>query len=344
MPQFQKTTCLHEQKDICEINSNTNYCYKCSSLIVKDETQNLISSIKPTNYLIPQETTPLFLSLVDDHRPHTFMNKNNYVKIRTKIIKEMKNFCNYCNLQKRTFFLAVEYFDKICSKMIAFNLDALKQITQFCLILAVKFQENGSKAMEIQKNISQKISNNFKKDEIYLLKLLDYDLNTITSYDVLLDIMTCGFLFEDENISLKKMSIIYTKMENMIYLFSESKYYIDMTPKEIAIAIISLIRESFGLETFSNKRFKSVFSINDITDEKLYLNCLYKIKKCFKIKIEDNKTKNKSNCNGDNVNISINKELPPSPNMNIITKENKNGIVPPLQSEIIKNSVVNSIF
>ena len=344
MPQNKKISCNHPQKDRYELNPSTSYCYKCSSLIIINETKNIISTIKPEKYFIFQETTPLFLSLVDDHRPHFFLNKNNYIKYRSKIIKEMKNFSNYYKLQKKTFFLAVDYLDKICSNMPLFNLDALKQISQFCLILAVKFQENGYKAVEIQKNISQKISNNFEKDEIYLLKLLNYDLSVITSYDILLDIMNCGFLFEDENISLKKMNIIYTKMEKMIYLFSESKYYIDMTPKEIALSIISLIRESFGLKTFSSERFKSVFSINDINDEKIYLNCFVKIKKCFKIKIEENITKNQTNCNGENVNISINKELPPSPNVDIITKEKKNGLVPPLQSEIINNSSVNTIF
>ena len=287
-----KPKCLHFQKDVCELNPTTSYCYHCSSLLIKTETENIITTVKPNKFYTSQDTTPLFISLIDEHRAHIFRNKTDYIKVRAKIIKDMKIFCNFCNFSKKTFFLSLDYFDRICSSMISFNLNALKQISQFCILLSAKYQENGEKSFEVQKKIFEKISNNFQKDELYLLKLLDYDLNVFTAYDILIDIMNCGFLFEDENFSTKKVNIIYSKIENMLYLFSESKFYIDMTPKEIALSIIGFIRESLGLESFTEKRFKSIFFTNEATDEKFYMNCLIKFRKCFKVKNDDSKKKN----------------------------------------------------
>ena len=323
-----KTKCLHFQKDLCELNPSTIFCYNCSSLLIKTETENIITTIKPPKFYISRETTPLFLSLIDEHRVHIFRNKAEYLKIRSKVIKDMKKFCNLCEFSKKTFFLSLEYFDLICSNLISFNFHALKQISQFCILLSAKYQENGAKAFEIQKQIFEKISNNFQKDELYLLKLLNYDLHKFTAYDILSDIMTCGFLFEDENISTKKMNIIYNKIESMLYLFSESKFYIDMTPKEIALSIIGLIRESLGLESFTNKKFKSMFLINEETDEKFYMNCLNKLKKCFIIKIDD--SKNKQNINEA---ICVKKDVTISPGSDLKILKSI-----PVESEIVNHS------
>ena len=76
------------------------------------------------------------------------------------------------------------------------------------------------------------------------------------------------------------MDIIYEKIVIILYLFSESRYYIDMTYKEISLAIIGFVRETLGLETFNNI-IKNIF-MNDSNDVEIYLLCLDKIKKCFK--------------------------------------------------------------
>ena len=123
--------------------------------------------------------------------------------------------------------------------------------------------------MEV-KNYVGAAQNNFVKDELFLVQLLDYDLHVFTCYDVLMDILHCGFLFNGERFSINKMKIIYEKIEGMIYMFSESKYYLDMTNKEIALVIIGLIREILGLEAYSNI-IKYIF----INDQKNIQNHLY---------------------------------------------------------------------
>lgn len=234
--------------------------------------------------------------MIEDHRPRAYFNKSDYIKIRTSVIKKMKQLSNIFQLQKKTFFLSVEYLDKICSSMYSFNSVALEQISQYCILLAAKYQENRIKAKEIENKFKDFMPNNFNQDELYLLKLLDYDLNLFTAYDILMDVIYCGFLFEDEKVSIKKMNVVYNKIENILYLFSESKFYIDMTPKQIVIAIIGLVRESLNLEAY-NGLFKTIFFFNDKLEEEYYLICLNKVKKCIKIKPDSKKEVNlEKNC------------------------------------------------
>jgi len=176
----------------------------------------------------------------------------------------------------------------------------LSQISKFCLLLATKFQENREKGMEV-KNYVGAAQNNFVKDELFLVQLLDYDLHVFTCYDVLMDILHCWFLFNGERFSINKMKIIYEKIEGMIYMFSESKYYLDMTNKEIALVIIGLIREILGLEAYSNI-IKYIF-INDQKNIQNHLYYLKKIKRCFVIKENNNRYYNNSSETINNSNI-----------------------------------------
>ena len=280
--------CSHPEKALLKIYTKFYFCFKCSSIIIKEHDID-IYTIKPKKYFVIQENTaPIVLSIYDNHHSYSFINKSDYLKIRFIIIKEMKIFCNNLNLNRKTFFLSLDYLDRICSKMISFEIEDLKQISQFCVILASKFQENGVKGIEVKKFCFWD-SNTFSKDELYLLKLLDYNLHTFTSYDILVDILQIGFIFSNEHFSFKKLNIIYDKIENILYLFSESRYYIEMTHKEIAFAIIGLIREKLGLDSF-NSSIKSIF-MNDSNDIDIYLLCLNKLKKCFKFNDNCNNSK-----------------------------------------------------
>lgn len=306
----------HKQQFRLELNQQKSFCVNCSSAIITDKSGKEISTIKPLKYHIPQETSlPIFL-LLSDNNPYSFLNKSGYIKIRKQIIKDMKLFCNKYKLNKKTFFLALDYLDRICSRMLGFDLEAVKQIYQICIILASKLIENQSKVIEIKK-LAQIISTNYAKDELYLLTLLNYDLKVFTCYDILIDILNCGFIFNDEDFSVRKMHSIYSEIENILYLFSESKYYIDMTHKEIAMAIMGFIRETLGLVAFSNN-IQNMF-MHEYVDIHNYVNCLNKLRKCFKLKVEDNnKRKNSSDSTADS-NSDIN-----SDNASEKIPENKN--------------------
>ena len=288
--------CTHEKKDRSEVNKNLSLCFNCSSVILRSENGKEISTIKPLKYFIRQETAiPLFL--LNNDNPYKFINKHDYLKIRIAIVKELKKICTNFNLSKKTYYVSLDYLDKICSKMSAFDMEDLLQIAKFCIVLAVKFQESQIKGIEIKKNLGLCSSNNYSKDELYLLQLLDYNLYVNTSFDIMMDIMHTGFLFSCEKFSLKKMNLIYKKMENMLYFFSGTKFYIDMTHKEIALSIIGFIRETLGLIPY-DKIMKSVF-MNECTNIQNYSLCLQKVKKFFKIKEDENQNNNHSDSNTD---------------------------------------------
>ena len=296
MPQKTQFIYSHKKQYRLEVTQKVSFCYRCSTAILKDKSGNEISTIKPLRYHIPQETCiPIFLTISDKHNPYIFYNKSNYIKIRRDIVKQMKLFCQYFELSKKTFFLALDYFDRILSIITTSNFEDLMRISKLCIILAAKFQENGVKGMQV-KELSMKASTNYAQDELFLLRLLNYKLHTFTCYDILIDMLSAGFLFDDEDFSIKKMDLIYDKILNMLYLFSESKYYIDWTHKEIALASIGLIRENFGLPAFS-KNIKSVF-MNEFVDIHNYSSCLNRLRKCFKF-LEKDKNKNIINNHSD---------------------------------------------
>ena len=290
-------TCPHEKTAISEVNSKISLCFKCSSVIYKNDSGQKISTIKPSKYSVTQETaTPLFLSIPDNHTQYNFRNKSDFQKIRISIVKKMKNFCSFFNLSKKTYFLSLDYFDRICSKMLGFELQDLLQISQLAIILASKFHEPQNKTREIKVYLG--LTNTYSQDELFLLRLLDYDLYAHTSYDILIDIMHTGFLFNDEKFSKKKMNFLYGKMENILYFFSETKLYIEMTNKEFALAIVGLIRETLGLVAY-NDIIKNTFMSQD-TDIQNYYSCLNKLRKCFKILDDSNHSDSNTDENSDN--------------------------------------------
>ena len=286
----------HQKKNIFEVSQLISYCSKCSSLIITDKSGKTISTIKAKkNQIHKEESLPTFLfksdvyNKSDVNKIYNFSNDKSYNKIRANFVKMMKKICKNLDLNLKTFFSALDYFDRICSIFISFDLKSLKQICVLCIILSAKLNENMSKSMEVKYALDGSSNKNYVKDELYLLQILKYDLVRITSYDILRDILTCGFIFDDEKFQEKKMNSIYGKVENMLYLFCESKHWIYMTPKEIAMGIIGWARDFLGLVPFS-KNIQIVF-LNEFNDIHNFIKCLNKIKKCFKIK--DNKNDNK---------------------------------------------------
>ena len=174
-------SCNHEAKYLHEMKPNFSICFHCSSIIYTNEIGKKIFPVKPKKYNASQESaTPIFISLNDTHRPYRFYNKESYLKIRTKIVKKMKIFAQNYNLTKKTFFLSLNYFDRICSRAIKFNIADFTQTAHLCVVLAAKFQDDHQNAFNAKLSLGP--SNNYTKDELYVLQLLNYDLYAITPY------------------------------------------------------------------------------------------------------------------------------------------------------------------
>ena len=171
--------------------------------------------------------------------------KKDYLKLRKKTILMLKEISiNYC-LSDKSYHLAISLLDKIYLKIKALN--EINIIAIFCLILSAKFIENDPlKSSLLEKNYCNKISSNYKSDEIYILKLLDYNLNFTTAYDILKLILTQqNILFDGEEknykFSIYHMAIVYLNklVENDIIL--------SLNPIEISFGIIQLIRKRLKL-------------------------------------------------------------------------------------------------
>lgn len=284
----------HEKEYLFEISQTTSYCSNCSTVIISDKSGKTISTIKPKKCNYHQEfPLPTYFYKRDTKKIYNFSNDKEYNKIRRDFVKIMKQNCKLLELNLKTFFTALDYFDQICSIFVSFDMTSLKQISDLCIILSAKLNENISTAMKVKCALDGSSNKNYVKDELYLLKILKYDLVRITSYDILRDILTCGFIFDDEIFQEKKMNSIYDKMENMLYLFSESKYWIYMSPKEIAMGIVGWARNFLGLVPFS-KNIQTVF-LNEFNSIHNYIKCFNRIKKCFKIKQNKNFDENNKN-------------------------------------------------
>jgi len=287
--------CLHN-KIKYQINSSLFFCSKCFTFFVLPENRNENISII-INHInkISHESSPKILESNASFKINIFTNKKDYLKIRQRIIKRMKKITNEYNLNYRTYFLALSYFETICSKIAKFNEDSIEfliQMSTFCLILASKFSEDVIKATNLEKELKKNLTLNYKSDEIYILKLLNYNLNVITTYDLLLESINIGFVFNYENFSMKKYNIIISQIDKMLFAFSESKYFINFNSKIIVLSLISFIRECLDLN-YKSEEFKIIYGEEN---DKSLENCLSKIRLCFTIKNNNNnKSKNLSN-------------------------------------------------
>ena len=288
----QKLMKCNHFKAIFHLFNSIKYCVICSAFILTDCSSNnsIIKTIKPDNFESKIEMFPSFSWLsFENESLNNFYNKKEYLKQRHFIIKYIKKVSSYFSVSLSTYFLTIYYFDEICSKLSSFNQNSLMQISLFCFILATKFNEETSKAVQIQKVLKDKISKNYCEDEKYVLKLLNHKLNVHTPYDILMDILHSGFIFEGEEFNPQKMIYIYSNLENILYIFSGINSYIDMTPKQIAISIVGFARELLGLNSYSNT-FKIVFMIGQ-DHEQDYVSGLEIIKKKIKIEGKLNKSK-----------------------------------------------------
>ena len=261
------------------------YCILCSSIALVSEARTALTPVKPLSYKIANEIDLMEMSFTVGN----YNRKKEYLKMRQKIIREMKQISIKYSLENQTFFLSVAYLDKICEKINVFNYDEIKGISVFCIILASKFYETSCVGMQIENDYKDKLSSNYKSDEIYILQLLDYKLNIVTVYDILNQIKSVGFVFQRENLPQKKVNVLYSQVDKMAMAFIENKSFIDFTPKQVAFAIIGFLRETFNLESFSLP-LKLIYNLNTKNFDDLYLDGFNKIKNCFRIK-KDNKQK-----------------------------------------------------
>ena len=199
-----------------------------------------------------------------------YLSKKDYIKKRKKTILMLKEILINYSLSDKTFHLAISLLDSIFMKINAIN--EMNIIAIFCLIIASKFIENDSfKSTLLEQNYSKQISSNYKNDEIYILKLIDYNLNITTAYDVLNLILTQqNILFDGEEkknkFSTHHMAVVY--LNKLI----ENEIILTLNPIEISFGIIQLIRKRLKLIPENKEIYKLFFKdYNNKNFTKAYL-------------------------------------------------------------------------
>jgi hypothetical protein len=291
---ISKKGCSHNISFLYPILKTLNYCILCSSFI--SDKINIIKTIKPFDLDKTQEVYPFLFWLIKELETplkYCLDIKNEYKNTRPCIIQNMKNICSIFYLSIKTFFLSVEYFDIICSKALIDNVNTLKRVSLLCIILASKFLEDKQKAYEVQSTYKKNYQNNYSLDEIYILKLLDYKLNIFTTYDIIVDILNCGFILDGEKYDQKKLKFISKNLITILFTLTESNSYVNMTPKKIAISLIGFARDYLDLTPFVDG-IKSLYMIDE-RNEQDYVKGMNSIKKKVKIEIKENSKNTKTN-------------------------------------------------
>ena len=188
-----------------------------------------------------------------------FNKQNDYLKIRKKSIKFLKEITRQFCLCDKTFHLALTLLDKIYLKID--KTQFVQSIAIFCLIFASKFiEEDTYKSNLIQKAYSKFFSENYLTDEFYILNLLDYDINITTTYDILKYLLNYRLIyFKDEKEIFAKYSQKYSIFHlaiGYLNILVENNIILSLTPFQISFGIIQLIRKRIGLNPFRIEFFQ----------------------------------------------------------------------------------------
>lgn len=274
MLKANQSECKHDF--VCSEGSNEiSYCNNCSCLSFKSS-----KAIKPNCFDVKCDISLNMYQYKDSIVK--FYNKAEYIKVRSQGIQTIKEISLTYSLSLSTVFLAVAYLDNICSKMS--NFTEINSIAKICLILSAKFSSEGFKGYQIEKDHRDHISTSYRTDEMFIVKLLDYNLNIYTTYNILTLLLSGGIVFDNEKVNKKKMAFAYFSVMKTALAFLENKLSLNLTQSQIALGIIGFARKMIGLEAFC-PALKVAYHLETI--ENFCLEGLKKISKCFRVKKSD---------------------------------------------------------
>ena len=276
--------CTHPKHKINSINKLDNYhfCIDCGSIILSLSENNDYNISKPLSYQQNIEMDPLSLFKYITKKEFKIINSTHpYYKNRSKAISLLQKYSEYYKYSESSFYLALHYMDYIFTHLEKnvpqkkFELFVINS-----LLLAVKFYEKDITQPDIFLYTSIGISYDIDEidivqNEIECLKILEYDLNILNSYDLLLLFMNNGFVFENEieNKSQEFSNIIYCYAKKIFSDIILTPLAIQYTPLEICFSIIHLARKQFKLKVQYFNIIKKFYDIH-LNDYKSCLNAI----------------------------------------------------------------------
>lgn len=230
---------------------------------------------------------------------HPDYNNAQHIKFISSRKNEIKYLCKLgqvskCNLS--IVFRAILYLDKLFLSSHC-NLP-IREASLICFALSLKY--NG---YSIQSpifhfcNILNKEISNFKEKEIACLQLLDYDLNQLSSYEIIEQIFNSGIPFT----SIPDIKLVYEQCISLFYEIIIDTRSLDFSPNVSAYSIIIMICKRFN--SFSLKLFTLAYKANyqhiEMTKCFLVLNAVIQSKSKYSCKRREKKTK--TNCSSSTI-------------------------------------------
>ena len=341
---MKKTQCTHSNSNSKELIPNFPekiyyFCVECGCIILKLNNNNdsYLYTTKPLLYQERVDINPLdiFNSFKDLEYP-IINSQWSYFKNRQRNINLLQKYLTYYKYSESTFYLALHYLDTIYSTLNGGVVQKKKNelFVINCLLIAGKFYEKDSFQPRITRFCSIGIQYDIDeidicRNELEVLKILNYKLNVITAYDILSYLLFNGIIFEPEiENRMKEFShIIYCYAKKIFNDIILSNIAIQFSPIQIVFSVIHLTRKNFNLkQNYFNviKKFYN-YHLND------YKTCLNICKKFLNNELNSLELINYKS----KVSLSMKNNLPKLDN---IENENKNKI-----NENIENDDNNEI-
>ena len=270
--------CVHEKEYIKRTIYNQSYCSKCGILIINKASLETKKFIKPNKFSYKTTLDPLSHTI--NLKKNCFKKKpinytNYYEKNRRKGILFLKNLCNSYNTNDNVFFISLSYLDRIMNDIEFLERLDFQLYIIVSFILGEKFIEKDAFPFDYNNFISYEGDYEYESEEIQeaeieILQKLNYDINDITSFEVLLNFLYCGFIFENEINDYNKINQIYNFTLRMITKLILTDIHLKFNSYSIAFSIIHLCRKYFELPSENMMYLKYIYMIH----LKDYKNCM----------------------------------------------------------------------
>ena len=345
---MKKTPCTHSNSNSKELIPNFPekiyyFCVECGCIILKLNNNNdsYLYTTKPLLYQERVDINPLdiFNSFKDLEYP-IINSQWSYFKNRQRNINLLQKYLTYYKYSESTFYLALHYLDTIYSTLNGSVVQKKKNelFVINCLLIAGKFYEKDSFQPRITRFCSIGIQYDIDeidicRNELEVLKILNYKLNVITAYDILSYLLFNGIIFEPEiENRMKEFShIIYCYAKKIFNDIILSNIAIQFSPIQIVFSVIHLTRKNFNLkQNYFNviKKFYN-YHLND------YKSCLNICKKFLNNELNSLELINYKS----KVSLSMKNNLPKLDNN--IENENNNKIYENKENENDNNNEIN---
>ena len=285
---MKKTPCTHSNSNSKELIPNSPekiyyFCVECGCIILKLNNNNdsYLYTTKPLLYQERVDINPLdiFNSFKDLEYP-IINSQWSYFKNRQRNINLLQKYLTYYKYSESTFYLALHYLDTIYSTLNGGVVQKKKNelFVINCLLIAGKFFEKDSFQPRITRFCSIGIQYDIDeidicRNELEVLKILNYKLNVITAYDILSYLLFNGIIFEPEiENRMKEFShIIYCYAKKIFNDIILSNIAIQFSPIQIVFSVIHLTRKNFNLKQNYFNVIKKFYNYH-LNDYKTCLN------------------------------------------------------------------------